>query len=155
MNSFPLLFVAGAFLLSPLLTTSCGGSAATEPPASAGAAGASRGSHAAGAAGTGTAGSGSAGAPMTDTCKVDADCAWGEVSKELLKAGDCPCLYGCGYLPQTITTRERRAAQYVNLCNPQKDGQGNSCGIDDCAPPGSLMCVDGTCSTLINGSDDN
>lgn len=82
---------------------------------------------------------------MTDTCTVDADCTWGEIPKELLNASDCPCLYGCGYLPQTTATQERRGAQYEKLCNPRKDGQGNECGIDDCAPPGNVRCIAGTC----------
>jgi hypothetical protein len=82
---------------------------------------------------------------MTDTCTVDGDCAWGEIPKELVKASDCPCLYGCGYLPQTKATQERRAAQYAKLCNPQVDGKGQACGIDDCAQPQALLCTAGAC----------
>jgi len=89
---------------------------------------------------------------MTDTCNTDADCTWGEIPKELVKASDCPCLYGCGYLPQTTATRERRAAQYAKLCTPQKDGQGNACGIDDCAQPSGLMCLNGTCLSTAIGN---
>ncbi|MEP7052263.1 MAG: hypothetical protein ABJB12_17995, partial [Pseudomonadota bacterium] len=94
------------------------------------------------------AGGGSAGAPTTDSCAVAADCTWGEIPNELVKASDCRCLYGCGYLAQNTTTQERRAAQYEKLCNPQKDGRGDPCGIDDCAPPGVLSCVSGTCRAL-------
>jgi hypothetical protein len=79
---------------------------------------------------------------------VDADCVWGEIPNELLNASDCPCLYGCGYLPQNVATQERRAAQYSKLCNPRKDGKGNACGIDDCAAPGVLSCVSGKCVAL-------
>ncbi len=149
MKSFAIL-LAGAFLLSPLLTASCGGSATTTPPAAAGAAGTAGAGAAGGGQTAGAAGNGSAGAPVTDACTVDADCRWGEISKELVKASDCPCLYGCGYLPQTTATQERRAAQYQKLCNPAHDGQGQSCGIDDCAQPGGLMCAAGSCVALVN-----
>ena len=89
---------------------------------------------------------------MADTCSVDTDCTWGEISKELVKASDCPCLYGCGYLPQTKTTQARRQAEYDKLCNPQKDGQGQACGIDDCAQPSGLSCVNGACMALAGGN---
>ena len=148
MKSFALLFLAGAFSMSPLLTASCGGSATTQAPGAAGA-GNAGGSHSAGSAGSGTAGGGSAGAPITDKCTVDSDCTYGEISKELVKPSDCPCLYGCGYLPQTKNMQARRQAQYDKLCNPQKDGQGNGCGIDDCARPNGVTCIAGACTALV------
>jgi len=85
---------------------------------------------------------------MTDKCTVDSDCTYGEISMELVNAGDCPCLYGCGYVPQTKNTQARRQAQYDKLCNPQKDGKGNGCGIDDCAQPSGVVCIAGTCTAL-------
>jgi len=81
----------------------------------------------------------------TDTCAVDTDCIWGEIPKEILSATDCICLYGCVYLPQTKVTAARRGDQYKALCNPLKDGKGQPCGIDDCAGPGVIACIDGAC----------
>jgi hypothetical protein len=81
----------------------------------------------------------------TDTCVADEDCQWGEISREILAASDCPCLYGCVYLPQTKTTVTRRMSQYKALCNPQTNGKGQPCGIDDCARPGAIACIEGAC----------
>ncbi len=89
---------------------------------------------------------GSAGAtPSTDTCSVDDDCTFGEIDHEITKPSECVCLYGCVYLPETKMTAARRLAQHDRLCKPDSDGDGNSCGIDDCAVPGAVACVAGTC----------
>jgi hypothetical protein len=82
---------------------------------------------------------------MTDSCSSDADCTWGEISREIVMASDCPCLYGCPYLPQTKATVMRRSEQYKALCNALTNGNGQPCGIDDCAAPGAIACVDGKC----------
>ena len=50
-----------------------------------------------------------------------------------------------GTLPQTKVTASRRGDQYKALCNPGKDGKGQPCGIDDCAGPGAIACIDGAC----------
>lgn len=39
----------------------------------------------------------------------------------------------------------RRGDQYKALCNPNMDGQGHPCGIDDCAGPGAIACIEGAC----------
>ena len=89
---------------------------------------------------------GSAGAtPNTDTCVVDDDCTFGEIENEITKPSDCMCLYGCVYLPQTKMTAARRLAQHDRLCKPNVDGEGQACGIDDCAVPGAVVCMGGTC----------
>ena len=85
-------------------------------------------------------GTGDAGA-----CEVAADCQWGEIDHEILTKEDCICLFGCPYLALSKTTVERRLTQYAALCNPNEDGQGNLCPIDDCAQPPILMCTDKTC----------
>jgi hypothetical protein len=90
-------------------------------------------------------GSAEASAPPSDTCAVSADCTWGEIPKEIVSASDCACLYGCGYLPQTKTTATRRLQQHTALCDPQRDGKGSPCGVDDCAIGGPLACLGGVC----------
>ena len=95
------------------------------------------GGGAAGAAGGGSAGA----APSTDECTVDTDCTFGEIDHEITKPSECVCLYGCVYLPETKMTAARRLAQHDRLCKPDQDGDGNSCGIDDCAVPGAVACV--------------
>ncbi len=100
---------------------------------------------------TGSAGSSSAGgpslagAPNTDSCSVNDDCTLGEIDVEIAKASDCMCLYGCVYLPQTKVTAARRALQHQKFCKTNVDGQGQPCGIDDCAVPSRAVCVDGSC----------
>jgi len=84
-------------------------------------------------------------AGSTTSCNVPSDCAWGEISREILTAADCPCLYGCAYLPLNRTTVDRRNRQYSALCTPGYDGQGRSCGIDDCVFPPPLLCIQGEC----------
>jgi len=129
------LFAASTVLcviLLPLVTPSCGGSTST-PSTGTGGGSSAQG----GAAGTTV--------PSTDTCTVDTDCIWGEIPKEILSATDCICLYGCVYLPQTKVTASRRGDQYKALCSPGMDGKGQSCGIDDCAGPGAIACIDGAC----------
>jgi hypothetical protein len=134
----PVSFVAsvavlGGVILLPVVTPSCGGSTTTA-------------SGTGGTSGAGTGSGGSAGsAAMTDTCASNADCTWGEISHEIVAMSDCPCLYGCGYLPQTKVTATRRSDQYRALCNPSVDGKGQSCGVDDCALPAAIACIEGTC----------
>ena len=99
------------------------------------------GSDATGAGGAG----GAAGSPNTDTCSTDDDCTFGEIEHEITKPSECMCLYGCVYLPQTKMTAARRQAQHDRLCKPDFDGDGQPCGIDDCAVPGAVACVAGTC----------
>jgi hypothetical protein len=85
------------------------------------------------------------GAPYNE-CKVDSDCGWGEIKREILKKSDCVCLYGCPYIPLAKSTVTRRAAQHGDLCDPRKDGQGQLCGVDDCAQPPPIVCDDGACA---------
>jgi hypothetical protein len=88
---------------------------------------------------------GAGGAVSERTCTVAADCAWGEIAKDILVATDCPCLLGCPSLIQNKTTIDRRAAQYKALCHPGTNGQGNPCPIDDCIMPPPLSCNGGVC----------
>jgi hypothetical protein len=127
--------VTGAIAALSLFMPSCGGSAVkTGTGSTGGTAGASAG----GSTATG-------GTTSTDTCATAADCTWGEIDKEILKTQDCMCLYGCPFLPQTNATAQRRQQQYTALCNPNKDGTGQTCGIDDCALPGAIACLAGAC----------
>jgi len=84
------------------------------------------------------------GAPYNG-CKVDSDCAWGEIEHEILERKDCVCLYGCPYIPLSKQTVERRAGQHARLCEARQDGHGDPCGIDDCAEPPPLVCDAGVC----------
>jgi hypothetical protein len=84
-------------------------------------------------------------AGLDDSCTVAADCAWGEITHEILSAADCPCLLGCPTLPESKTVVERRKAQYDALCTPGKDGKGALCPVDDCAYPPALACQAGHC----------
>lgn len=84
--------------------------------------------------------------PPFNECKVDSDCAWGEITREILKKSDCVCLFGCPYIPLAKSAVKRRAAQHKDLCDPRNDGQGKLCGIDDCAQPPSIVCDDGACA---------
>jgi hypothetical protein len=98
----------------------------------------------------GSAGLGGTGGSLIDagsptSCNLQSDCAWGEIDHEILVPADCPCLYGCPYVRLNRTTVERRKLQYAALCNPAYDGQGRSCGIDDCILPPVLLCVQGEC----------
>jgi hypothetical protein len=141
-------------VLLPLVTPSCGVSTTTPPTETGAGSGGSAATTGTGTAGAGIAGGagttqqgGAAGTGMTatDICVVDDDCVWGEIPSEILQSTDCVCLYGCVYLPQTKVTAARRLDQYKALCNPATNGKGQPCGIDDCASPGSIACVDGTC----------
>jgi hypothetical protein len=80
-----------------------------------------------------------------DSCSTASDCQFGEINKEILQPSDCPCLYGCAFIPLSKTTVERRAAQYATFCTPHKDGQGHDCGVDDCAGPNATACVNNSC----------
>ena len=88
---------------------------------------------------------GSAGAPSTDSCTVDDDCTFTEIDTEISKGSQCMCLYGCVYLPVTKITAARRLQQHDKFCKADVDGQGNSCGIDDCVVPGTTACMAGKC----------
>jgi hypothetical protein len=86
-----------------------------------------------------------------DTCSVDTDCAWGEIRNEILKAKECPCLYGCPHIALAKSTIQRRAAQYEALCDPMHAGDGDICGIDDCAIPPRIGCNNGVCGAADAG----
>ena len=90
------------------------------------------------------------GAVSNGACTVDDDCTLGEIEIEITKASDCMCLYGCVYLPETKLTAARRMQQYQKFCKPDVDGQGQACGIDDCAVPGGVSCVAGSCQASNN-----
>src|SRR5262245_44200523 len=64
-----------------------------------------------GGGGVSTSGSTTKSGPV-DACMVADDCAWGEIDREILSPADCPCLFGCPYIPLSKTTVERRKAQY-------------------------------------------
>lgn len=81
-----------------------------------------------------------------DKCTVAADCAWGEIDHEIAERKDCICLYGCPWLALSHETVTRRIAQHEKYCDASKDGNGNPCGIDDCAPRGALACEAMTCA---------
>jgi hypothetical protein len=80
------------------------------------------------------------------SCEGTNDCDWGEIDHEILSPADCICRYGCAWIPMNKTTNERREKQYAALCDPQHDGQGNPCGIDDCISPPPITCVNGQCA---------
>jgi hypothetical protein len=79
-------------------------------------------------------------------CNQDSDCAWTEISIEILKPSDCMCLYGCPYVAVNVQTAQRRAQQYSANCDSRHDGKGALCGIDDCMLPPALFCLNGTCA---------
>ena len=81
-------------------------------------------------------------------CVEASDCGWGEIDHEILQATDCICLFGCPYLPLNQQTVARRLQQYQNLCNPQVDGRGNPCPVDECMQPPPATCVDGMCGPI-------
>jgi hypothetical protein len=93
-----------------------------------------------------------AGSVDTESCRVDTDCGFGEIDHEILRRADCPCLYGCPYLPLNTASIERRQSQYDALCEPSRNGMGQGCGIDDCASPPPAACVAGKCAAA-PGSD--
>lgn len=79
-------------------------------------------------------------------CSSDSDCALGEINHEIRSKADCVCLYGCPYLALSKDTIARRQSQYNALCDPNIDGNGNPCGVDDCAVPPNPLCVAGECT---------
>jgi hypothetical protein len=91
--------------------------------------------------------------PETDAvaCESEGDCGWGEIGREIRVPSDCMCLFGCPYLPLSHVTIARRQAQYQALCDPQTDGQGNPCPIDDCIPPPPAMCIEDRCTGDLHG----
>lgn len=125
------VWLSGALLAALLGASACSGSDLT-PSGSAGASAQAGGASAGGAA-------------SADACTVDDDCTLGEIEIEITKASDCMCLYGCVYWPETKLTAARRMQQYQKFCKPDVDGQGEACGIDDCAVPGGVSCVAGSC----------
>jgi hypothetical protein len=86
--------------------------------------------------------------PPYNACKVDSDCAWGEIEHEIRSRKDCVCLYGCPYIPLSKQTAQRRAARYAEFCSSREDGNGDPCGIDDCAQPGAVVCNQGACEAV-------
>jgi hypothetical protein len=147
------LAVLGLVGLVWVAAGACGGEI-SEPGSTGGAAAASGGRTGSGAEGgvlidaagpTIDGPSGGFDAGSTASCNVPSDCAWGEISREILVSADCPCLYGCVYLPLNRTTVDRRQQQYAALCTPGYDGLGRSCGIDDCIMPPALLCIQGQC----------
>jgi hypothetical protein len=98
-----------------------------------------------GCSGSDVTSTGGAGAPSTDACTVDDDCTFTEIDTEISKTSQCMCLYGCVYLPVTKITAARRMQQHEKFCKTDVDGEGNSCGIDDCVVPGTTVCTAGKC----------
>ena len=130
MSTTTSLYLA-ALASAAFLLAACGGSV------SSGGSGGSAGS-------AGSAGSTGTGEPY-DACVTAADCAWGEIDHEILQASDCPCVYGCPHIPLSKETVDRRNMQYQALCTPGMDGNGNNCGVDDCAVPPPIQCTNGKC----------
>ncbi len=81
-----------------------------------------------------------------DSCTLDTDCSFGEIGGEIDELEDCPCLYGCPYLPLDKATIERRQSQYEAVCDPGQNGNGDDCGVDDCAPAPRPACIAGKCT---------
>jgi hypothetical protein len=136
MNATTSLYLA-ALACASFLLAACGGSVS-----SGGTGGSGGGTGTGGSAGSGG-GTGTGGA--YDVCATAADCAWGEIEHEILQASDCVCLYGCPYIPLSKETVDRRNMQYQALCTPGQDGNGNPCGVDDCAVPPPIQCMSGKC----------
>ncbi len=123
-----------------------GGSAGTAGTAALGGGTASGGSSETG----GSENQGSGGSQPVDatSCQTATDCGWGEIDHEILESTDCICLLGCPYLPLSQDAIDRRLEQYQNLCNPQVDGAGNPCPIDECMMPPDPTCVDNVCGPV-------
>jgi hypothetical protein len=85
------------------------------------------------------------GDPSTLACTAASDCTRTEIDHEIISPRDCPCLYGCPFVIVNVQTANRRMAQYNALCTPQVDGQGHTCGIDDCIVPAPLACIEQVC----------
>lgn len=79
------------------------------------------------------------------SCQTAADCQWGEIRREILARSDCMCLFGCPSTPLNRATVARRNAQYMSLCTPGRDGNGQPCPEDDCSIPPPLECRMGAC----------
>ncbi len=73
-------------------------------------------------------------------CENADDCTFTEIADEIRGTEDCPCLFGCPYLPVNEATAMRRQAAYDAMCTPGIDGDGNDCPVDDCAPPPTAIC---------------
>jgi hypothetical protein len=95
--------------------------------------------------GGGTDGGAPTDAGPADYCEMPSDCVWGEIDEDIQTATDCPCLLGCPTHVMSMTTRDRRQAQYDALCTPGMDGMGNPCPVDDCIKPPALDCVANRC----------
>lgn len=78
-------------------------------------------------------------------CRTDDECGWTEFDKEIPKRADCMCLLGCPHIAVSTATIARRTAQYRKYCEPQKDGNGRPCPIDDCSRPPPAVCKKGKC----------
>jgi hypothetical protein len=83
-------------------------------------------------------------------CTTTADCELGEIDHEIRSRADCNCLYGCVYLPLNKQTVARRKQQHQSLCDPERNEQGEPCGIDDCAVPPQPTCVAGLCTIVVD-----
>ena len=85
------------------------------------------------------------GDPSTLACTAATECTRTEIDHEILTAADCPCLYGCPFTIVNAQTASRRMAEYQARCTPGVDGQGRSCGVDDCIAPAQLACINQVC----------
>jgi hypothetical protein len=83
-----------------------------------------------------------------DTCTAASDCTFGELDHDILSPSDCVCLIGCGSIPQTKATAQRRLDEHAALCDPRHDAQGNPCPVDDCILPPPLTCTNGRCTLI-------
>jgi hypothetical protein len=90
-------------------------------------------------------GGGSISMSNTTECETTADCGYGEIDHEIEKESDCICLFGCPYLPLNKTTIARRKKSYEALCDPNVDGKGDRCPIDDCVQLPTPVCDNRVC----------
>ena len=141
-------YLGAATLLVVLAGAGFGGCAGSTVDQTGGAAGTSSG----GTGGTSTGGTGTGGADASRTCATAGDCTWGEIEHDILSPADCICLFGCPGHVQNVTTYQRRQQQYFALCDPNVDGQGNPCPIDECIQPPPLACVEGLCVATAQGA---
>ena len=149
-------WVGGAtLLLGGAAAPACGGDSEDGGASggSAGAAGTAAGGSTTAAGGSGQTGGGEnqgGGGNSVDatSCEAASDCGWGEIDHEILDSADCICLLGCPYLPLNQATIDRRLGQYQTHCDPQVDGNGNPCPIDECMLPPDPTCADNVCGPL-------
>ena len=87
-------------------------------------------------------GNGDGGDPSTLACTTPSDCTRTEIDHEIHSAADCVCLYGCPFAIVNVETANRRMAQYLAVCTPNR----LNCGVDDCAIPPPVTCFNNVCS---------